>query len=114
MISSTEEDGARRRDRHDIIVEILKTAINGKVKTHIMYKARLSYAQLNEYLPRLVENGFLENLKIKRRRDYKKVFKTTQKGIKFIESFETMKSLWLPRDNSSEEQAVNPLLTKTT
>jgi len=107
MISSIDEDGAtRRRDRHDIIVEILKTAIDGHVKTHIMYKARLSYAQLNKYLPRLVENGFLENLKIKRRKDYKRVFKTTQKGIKLLESFETMRSLWSLSDESSEEQAL--------
>jgi len=104
MITITEEEVARRRDRHDIIVEILKTAINGRVKTHIMYKARLSYAQLNMYLPRLVENGFLENLKIKRRKNYKRVFKTTQKGIKFIENFENMSSLWSLTTNSSEEQ----------
>jgi predicted transcriptional regulator len=104
MNTITEEEVARRRDRHDIMVEILKTAINGKVKTHIMYKARLSYAQLNAYLPRLVENGFLENLKIRRRKDYKRVFKTTQKGIKFIENFENMSSLWSPTDNSTEEQ----------
>jgi len=104
MITSTEEDGTRRRDRHDIIVEILKTAINGKVKTHIMYKARLSYAQLSEYLPQLVENGFLENLKIKRRKDFRKVFKTTQKGMKFIENFESMRSLWSLTENPSEEQ----------
>jgi len=94
MITSTAEDGARRRDRHDITVEILKTAMDGKVKTHIMYKARLSFAQLNKYLPRLVENGFLENLKIKGRNDYKRVFRTTPKGIKFIEGFETIRSLW--------------------
>jgi len=103
MITSTEEEGARRRDRHDIIVEILKTAINGRVKTHIMYKARLSYAQLNEYLPRLVENGFLENQKIKHKKNFKKVFQTTSKGLRFIESFENMRSLWSITDNSSEE-----------
>lgn len=106
MITSTEEDGARRRDRHDIIVEILKTAISGKVKTHIMYKARLSYAQLNEYLPQLVENGFLENVKIKSRKDYKRVFKTTLKGLKLLESFETIRNLWSPTDNPSEEQVL--------
>ena len=90
-----EEDG-RRRDRHEIIVEILKTAMNGKVKTHIMYKARLSYAQLNEYLPRLVEKGFLENQTVKRKRHDKKVFKTTLKGVKLLENFENLNSLWLP------------------
>jgi len=101
----TDENGAKRRGRHDIVFEILKTALSGKVKTHIMYKARLSYAQLNEYLPQLVENGFLENLKIKRRKDFKRIFKTTSKGIRFIESFENMRNLWGPSEDSREDQA---------
>ncbi len=93
MITSSEEE-AKRRDRHDIIIEILKTAVEGRIKTHIMYKAKLSYAQLNEYLPTLVQNGFLENTTIKIKRYHKKVFKTTQKGLRLIENFETMNKLW--------------------
>jgi predicted transcriptional regulator len=65
-----------------------------------MYKARLSYAQLKEYLPRLVEKGFLENNTIKRKRREKKIFKTTPKGIKLLENFESINNLWLP-DNDS-------------
>jgi len=94
-----EEDG-KRRDRHEIIVEILRTAMNGKVKTHIMYKARLSYAQLNEYLPRLVEKGFLENRTVKKKKFDRKVFQTTPKGIKLLESFENIDSLWLPSNET--------------
>lgn len=93
MITSTEDD-ARRRDRHDIIIEILKTAVEGRIKTHIMYKAKLSYAQLNEYLPHLVQNGFLENTTIKSKKYQKKVFRTTQKGLRLIQNFETMNKMW--------------------
>ena len=93
MITSSEEE-TKRRDRHDIIIEILKTAVEGRIKTHIMYKAKLSYAQLNEYLPTLVQNGFLENTTIKGKRYHKKVFKTTSKGLRLIENFETMNRLW--------------------
>jgi predicted transcriptional regulator len=100
----TEEEGTKRRDRHDIIVEILKAAINGKVKTNIMYNARLSYTQLNEYLPKLVEKGFLKNLKTKRKKDYKNVFQTTSKGLKLLENLENIRSLWSLTDNSYEEQ----------
>jgi predicted transcriptional regulator len=81
-------------------MEILKTAMNGKVKTHIMYTARLSYAQLNEYLPRLVEKGFLENQTVKRKRHDKKILKTTRKGIKLLENFENLNSLWLPANDT--------------
>lgn len=94
MMSLSDDNNGKRRDRHDIIVEILKTAMEGRIKTHIMYKAKLSYAQLNEYLPSLVDNGFLENTTVKSRRSHKRVFKTTLKGLRLIENFETMNKLW--------------------
>ena len=94
MISIPNDENSKRRDRHDIIAEILKTARDGKIKTHIMYKAKLSYAQINEYIPALVEGGFLENTTIRHRRYQKKVFKTTPKGLKFLENFDTINKLW--------------------
>jgi len=101
MITSNNDD-VRRRDRHDIILEILKTALDGKIKTHIMYKAKLSYAQLNEYLPSLVDNGFLENTVMKQKRRHKRVFRTTSKGLRFIENFESMNKMWSnPTSHSS-------------
>jgi len=93
-------EDAKRRDRHEIVVAILRSAVDGRVKTHIMYKAKLSYAQLNEYLPLLVEKGFIENIIVKHRKQYKKIFKTTFKGIKFLESFESVNQLWAPAANS--------------
>jgi len=62
----------RRRDRHDIIAEILKTAKRGEKKTYIMYKARLSHSQLKIYLELLNRNGMIVN-------DHG-VYKTTSKG----------------------------------
>ena len=94
MSRTLNDDGSRRRDRHDIIAEILRTAKEGKIKTHIMYRAKLSYAQINEYIPALVEGGFLENTTIRHRKYQKKVYKTTPKGIKFLENFETINKLW--------------------
>jgi len=80
-----------RRDRHDIAAEILKTAVGGKIKTHIMYKAKLSYAQLNEYLPLLVDKGFLETRYVGPGR---KEYITTKKGTAFIENLDSIHSLW--------------------
>jgi len=88
------KDLDRRRDRHDIVAEILKTAVNGKIKTHIMYKAKLSYSQINEYLPMLVEKGFLENTKEASSRQRSTVYRTTSKGLQFIENLETVNRLW--------------------
>jgi len=84
----------RRRDRHEIVAEILKTSVNGQIKTHIMYRAKLSYSQINDYLPLLVERGFLENLNIARGRHRVTVYRTTQKGMQFIENLESVDKLW--------------------
>lgn len=86
---------SRRRDRHDIVAEILLHAMGGKLKTHLMYKARLSYYQIQTYLPLLMEKGFLENTTIKRKRQTITIFGTTKKGIEFLEHLESVSKLWL-------------------
>ncbi len=66
------------RSRTDIVSQILDAANGGAAKTKIMYKAFLSYAQLKEYLSVLVENELLEYDK------KTEIFRTTEKGIKFL------------------------------
>jgi len=87
-------NGDKRRDRHDIVAEILKTAVNGKIKTHIMYRAKLSYSQVNEYLPMLVNRGFLENNKTARGRQTTAIYRTTTLGLQFIENLDSINRLW--------------------
>ena len=84
----------KRRDRHEIVSEILNYARRGKIKTHIMYKAKLSYAQISEYLPLLVEKGFVENITVKQRRRIVTMYRTTEKGIEFLNRLESMNKLW--------------------
>ena len=84
----------KRRDRHDIVAEILKTARGGKIKTHIMYKAKLSYSQINEYLNLLIGKGFLENTTIQRKRQTITMYRTTKKGIDFLDHLEFLNKLW--------------------
>jgi len=82
---------AHRRDRHEILAEILETARGGLIKTHIMYKAKLSYDQLNCYLILLLQKGFVENAIIKRKSRTTLVWRTTEKGIRFLEDFRLLK-----------------------
>lgn len=84
----------KRRDRHDIVAEILRTATGGKIKTHIMYKAKLSYSQINEYLRVLVEKGFLQNAKNKRKKQIVTTYRTTKKGKEFLDCMEFINKLW--------------------
>jgi predicted transcriptional regulator len=69
------------RDRHEIAIEILKTAISGKKKTDIMRDVGLSYLQAKVYLGELVDRGMLE-INLQRN------FKTTKKGLEFLEKCE--------------------------
>jgi predicted transcriptional regulator len=79
-------ESLRRRDRHDIIVEILKTARTGEKKTYIMYKARLSHSQLKLYLELLNRNGMMIN--------DNGVYKTTSKGLNFVREFDSINCIF--------------------
>ena len=80
------EEHVHRRDRHDIIAEILETAQLGKKKTYIMYKARLSHSQLKLYLSLLNRNGMILN--------DNGVYKTTPKGLTFLREFKAISFLF--------------------
>lgn len=70
-----------RRDRHDIVMEILKSLKSGRKKTQTMKDVNLSFVQAQQYLGILLEKGLIE-------RTDDKVFKTTTSGLKFIEKCE--------------------------
>jgi predicted transcriptional regulator len=74
------------RSRTDIVAQILDAASNSDkiTKTRIMYKAFLSYTQLKEYTSLLVENGLLEY------RSHNQTYKTTQKGMQFMQAYNQM------------------------
>ena len=79
----------KRRDRLYIIAEILVVAKDGSLKTQIMYRANLSFAQLNEYLSFLLKIGLLKKLT----RDGKTIFKITPKGMKYLQNYEEISNL---------------------
>lgn len=75
------------RSRTEIVSNILQAANGGATKTKIMYKAFLSYAQLKEYLSILMENNLIEYL------EGTVTFKTTAKGLSFLEMHDEMGEL---------------------
>ena len=96
----------RNRSRTDIICKILKVANGGtKTRTKIMYQAFLSYAQLREYLTILTESNLLNY------DAYTQTFKTTQKGLKFLNTYTLMDSMIkAPALPSSSSSPSSPLL----
>jgi predicted transcriptional regulator len=63
------------------MAEIVDIAKKGTSKTHIMFKANLSFNQLNQYLELLIQTGLLEKTKNER----KEIYIATQKGLEFME-----------------------------
>lgn len=88
----------KRRDRLFIIAEILDIAKDGALKTQIMYKANLSFSQLNTYLKLLLETRLLEKAK----NNKKTIYKTTKKGCNYIQSYkEVIETLSSNSDNNN-------------
>jgi predicted transcriptional regulator len=83
------ENSNKRRDKLDIIAEILTIAQDGLLKTQIMYRANLSFAQLNEYLDFLTKIELLEIAKENR----KTMYKTTNKGELYLEKYDDISGL---------------------
>lgn len=73
----------KRRDRLYILAEILDIAKEGSLKTQIMYRANLSFAQLNEYLDLLMTMKLVGIIKGKE----KTIYKTTHKGLQYLENY---------------------------
>ena len=81
----------RNRNRFQIIADILSIALNGTLKTHIMYKANLSFAQLALYLNFLTGNGMLQCRQDERKNST--IFKTSLAGSDFLAKYESLNAL---------------------
>jgi predicted transcriptional regulator len=74
------ENSSKRRDRLVIMAEIIGLAKKGISKTHIMFKANLSFRQLNQYIELLSNTALLEKVFI----NEKVVYRATEKGLEFL------------------------------
>ncbi|MEJ2242030.1 MAG: winged helix-turn-helix domain-containing protein [Candidatus Bathyarchaeota archaeon] len=84
----------KRRDRLQLMAEIMEAAKEKQLKTRIMYMVNLSFSQLNEYLEFLTKTGFLRFYS----EDKRKVYETTTKGNQYIKNYIEM-SNWLQIQN---------------
>lgn len=87
-----------RRNRLDIIADILNAAKKGLRKTRIVYSTNLNFKLANKYLPLLTENGLLEVID----RDYI----TTSQGIEFLENYSKIQASVFSRPHNISKHAV--------
>jgi predicted transcriptional regulator len=80
---------SKRRDKLYIIAEILEIAKGGTLKTQVMYRANLSFTQLNDYLGFMLKINLLEKAEMNAR----EVYKATDKGLDFLERYHEITEL---------------------
>ena len=73
-----------KRDRLEIIAQILHVAKNGAKKTHVMYQCNLSYNQTKNFINYLLETGLLR---------IGNSYHTTDKGLRFLQTYKTLDRL---------------------
>jgi predicted transcriptional regulator len=71
----------RRRSDIEIIAEMLKVGENGAGKTEIMYSVNMSYSQIQKYLGYLLNEGFIDTIKIGNPCVY---YRVTEKGQRLL------------------------------
>jgi predicted transcriptional regulator len=74
------ETTSKRRDKLVIMAEIIGLSKKGISKTHIMFKANLSFSQLSQYVEYLLNTALLEKISL----NGKVVYRATEKGLEFF------------------------------
>lgn len=75
--------GPQKRNRLHIVHDILAVAEAGARRTHILYRANLSFARLDSYLDQLLTDGLLSE-------GVDRVYTTTEKGERFLRAYDTL------------------------
>ena len=106
MSQNTRNDTtAKRRSRLYIIARILDAAINGAVKTRIMYRVNVNFVQFNDYIEYLLEAGLINIGNVRKRT----IYKTTEKGRLLLHRFNEVEQML--NDTSAEDEDI-PLIIK--
>jgi predicted transcriptional regulator len=94
----------KRRDKLYIIAEILEIAKDGVLKTQIMYRANLSFTQLNEYLMFMLKNELLDQIVS----NGKDMYKATEKGLIFLQHYHEITELIKTEGNNYKNNVKIP------
>lgn len=93
---------SKRRDKLFIVAEILEIAKEGTLKTQIMYRANLSFTQLNDYLAFMLRISLLEKVT----ENEKERYETTGKGMDFLQRYREITELLKNEDEISSRNGV--------
>ncbi|MCS7115733.1 MAG: winged helix-turn-helix domain-containing protein [Nitrososphaerota archaeon] len=94
----------KRRDKLYIIAEILEIARDGVLKTQIMYRANLSFTQLNDYLKFMLKVNLVDRIVD----NAKEIYKATPKGLEFLQRYREMTELLKTDDEDGRNNVKVP------
>lgn len=75
-----------KRQGYDLAGEMLLLALSPVKKTKFIYACNINFKIRDKYIKLLLSNGLLEKKG--------KYFHTTEKGIKFLETYQKLECLW--------------------
>jgi predicted transcriptional regulator len=93
---------AKRRDKLFIIAEILDIAKEGSLKTQIMYRANLSFTQLNEYLRFMLRISLLAKVL----HNDKETYMATEKGLDFLQRYREITELLKSEEDNNGKNGI--------
>jgi predicted transcriptional regulator len=96
MIAYEASPASKRRDKLFILAEILEIAKEGTLKTQIMYRANLSFTQLNDYLRFMLNISLLEKVLV----NGKDIYRATDKGMDFLQRYREITELLKAEDGN--------------
>lgn len=99
----------RGRDKLYIIAEILEITKDGSLKTQVMYRANLSFAQLKEYLDFLLKIDLVKKVEVSGR----DVYQATEKGLDFLQRYREIRGLLRLDKPVSEETSMSVQVRRT-
>lgn len=94
----------KRRDKLSIVAEILEITREGSLKTQVMYRANLSFTQLNNYLNFMLKINLLEKVM----RNEKEIYRATEKGTKFLQRYREITELLKTESENSKNNVKIP------
>lgn len=81
----------KNRNRMEIVSNVLDIARNGALKTHLMYKANLSYMVVTQYLGFLIKAGLIEEIFAED--GPTRLYKTSAKGFRYLEVYSDLQTI---------------------
>jgi predicted transcriptional regulator len=104
----SKSNGGTNRGKIQITADILCLSTVAIKKTHIMYKANLSYEQVNSYLSDMLNNDLISQHIL----EDGIVYRTSEKGREYLKHYTRLMDLVMERQNENQKEQTQDARSK--